>query len=150
MPTRRLSPHLAADTESLQWVEAEPAGVSGLSEAVHELCVERPLQRRQAHQDHMLLLGGQLVPQDIMASSGQATVNIWQVLVVRFAGSGCGLIKEDASPLDEALQQAVQDVAPVPHQLDVLRRAVHTLSVQNGTLEHVTELLTRAWKMCRV
>lgn len=47
------------------------------------------------------------------------------------------------SPLYEALQQAVQHVAPVPHQLDVLRSAVHTLPVQNGTLKHVTELLPR-------
>lgn len=49
------------------------------------------------------------------------------------------------SPLYEALQQAVQDVAPVPHQLEVMRRAVHTLAVQNGPLEHVAELLPRAW-----
>ena len=51
------------------------------------------------------------------------------------------LLKAAVSPLYKALQQAVQDVAPVPHQLHVLRRAVHTLPVQNGTLKHVTELL---------
>lgn len=64
------APHLAADTERLQWVEAEPASVSCLSEAVHELGVERPLQGRQTHQDYVLLLRGQLVLQDVMASSG--------------------------------------------------------------------------------
>lgn len=63
-------PHLAADTEGLEWVEAEPAGVSCLSEAVHELGVERPLQRGQTDQDHMLFLRGQLVLQDIVASPG--------------------------------------------------------------------------------
>lgn len=52
-------------------------------------------------------------------------------------------IKAVVSPLYETLQQAVQDVAPVPHQLDVLRRAVHTLPVQNGTLKHVAEFLSR-------
>lgn len=62
-------PHLAADAESLQRVEAEPAGVSCLSEAIHELCVERPLQGRQTHQDHMLFFRGQLVLQDIMTTS---------------------------------------------------------------------------------
>ncbi len=62
-------PHLAADTESLQRVEAEPARVSCLSEAVHELCVERPLQGRQTHQDHMFLFRGKLVPQNVMTSS---------------------------------------------------------------------------------
>lgn len=68
-----LPPHLAADTESLQRVEAEPADVSCLPEAVHELGVERPLQRRQTHKDHMFLLGGQLVPQDVVASPGLKT-----------------------------------------------------------------------------
>lgn len=46
-------------------------------------------------------------------------------------------------PLNEAPQQAVEDVAPVPHQLDVLRCAVHALSIQNGTLKHVAEFLAR-------
>lgn len=50
-----------------------------------------------------------------------------------------------ASPLHKALQQAVENVAPVPHQPDVLSSAVHTLPVQNGPFEHVTELLPRAW-----
>lgn len=50
-----------------------------------------------------------------------------------------------ASPLHKALQQAVENVAPVPHQPDVLRSAVHTLPVQNGPLEHVAELLACAW-----
>lgn len=62
------SPHLAADTESLQRVEAKPACVSCLPEAVHELCVERPLQGGQTHQEHMFLFRGQLVPQDVMTS----------------------------------------------------------------------------------
>lgn len=48
------------------------------------------------------------------------------------------------SPLDKALQQAMEDMTSVSHQLDVLRRAVHTLPVQNGPLEHVTELLPGA------
>lgn len=50
-----------------------------------------------------------------------------------------------ASPLHKALQQAVKNVAPVPHQPDVLRSAVHTLPVQNGPFKHVTELLPCAW-----
>lgn len=62
--------YLTADAESLQWVEAEPARVACLFEAVHKFGVERPLQGRESHQEHMLLLGGQLVPQDIMTSSG--------------------------------------------------------------------------------
>lgn len=65
-----LPAHLAADAESLQRVEAEPTGVPCLFEAVHKLCVERPLQGREPHQEHMLLLGGQLVLQDIMTSPG--------------------------------------------------------------------------------
>lgn len=48
------------------------------------------------------------------------------------------------SPLDEALEQAVQDVAAVPHEPDVLRRAVDALAVQDGPLKHVAELLPRA------
>lgn len=60
-----------------------------------------------------------------------------------FLGCSSGFIKAAVSPLYKALQQAVQDVAPVPHELDVLRSAVHTLPVQNGTLKHVTELLPR-------
>lgn len=63
-------PHLAADTESLQRVEAEPPSVPGLLEAVHKLGVERPLQGGEPHQDHVLLLGGQLVLQDIVAPPG--------------------------------------------------------------------------------
>lgn len=66
-------PNLAADAESLQRVQAEPAGVSRLSEAVHELGVERPLQGGQAHQDHVLLLRWQLVLQDIVTSSARKT-----------------------------------------------------------------------------
>lgn len=66
-------PHLAANTESLQRVETEPAGVSCLSEAGHELRVECPLQGRQTDQDHMLLLRGQLVLQYIVSSSGIKT-----------------------------------------------------------------------------
>ena len=66
-------PHLAADGERLQGVEAEPAAVACLSEAVHELCVERPLQGRQTHQDHMFLFGGQLVLQDVVTPPGTNT-----------------------------------------------------------------------------
>lgn len=76
-PGESLVPHLTADAESLQRVEAEPASVSCLSEAVHELCVKRPLQRRQTHQDHMLLLGGQLVPQHVMTSPGMIFMKCW-------------------------------------------------------------------------
>ncbi len=49
----------------------------------------------------------------------------------------------NSSPLHKALQQAVQDVAPVSHELDIMRCAVDTLAVQNGPLEHVTKLLPR-------
>lgn len=62
--------NLAADAESFQWVEAEPTSVPSLLEAVHKFRVERPLQGRESHQEHMLLLGGQLVLQNIMTSSG--------------------------------------------------------------------------------
>lgn len=34
----------------------------------------------------------------------------------------------------------MQDVGPVSHQLHVLWRAVHTLSIADGSLEHVTKL----------
>lgn len=62
-------PHLTADRERLQRVEAEPPSVPCLFETVHKFCVERPLQGRESHQDDMLLFGGQLVPQDIVTSS---------------------------------------------------------------------------------
>lgn len=48
------------------------------------------------------------------------------------------------SPLHEALEQAVQDVAAVAHQPHVLRGAVDALPVQDGPLKHVAELLPRA------
>lgn len=71
-------PYLTADAESLQWVEAEPTSVPCLFEAVHKFCVERPLQGRESHQEHVLLLGGQLVLQDIMTSPGMTMkVVIW-------------------------------------------------------------------------
>jgi len=38
----------------------------------------------------------------------------------------------------------MQHVAAVAHEPHVLRRAVHTLPVQNGPLKHVAELLPRA------
>ena len=60
--------HLAAHAEGLQGVEAQPATVAGLPEAVHELRVERSLDGRQSHQHHMLLLGGELVSQHVVAS----------------------------------------------------------------------------------
>lgn len=63
-------PHLAADAEGLQRVQAEPAAVSCLFEAVHELRVQRPLEGGQTHQDHMFLFGRQLVLQDVVTSSG--------------------------------------------------------------------------------
>lgn len=65
-----LVPHLAADAESLQRVQAEPAAVSRLLKAAHELGVERPLEGGQTHQDHVFLFGRQLVLQDVVASSG--------------------------------------------------------------------------------
>lgn len=51
---------------------------------------------------------------------------------------------EAGSPLHKALQEAVQDVTPVPHEADILRRAVDTLSIQDGALKHVAELLPGA------
>lgn len=45
------------------------------------------------------------------------------------------------SPLHKALQEAVQHVAAVAHEAHILGRAVHTLPVQDGPLEHVAELL---------
>lgn len=50
-------------------------------------------------------------------------------------------------PLNEPLQQAVQHVAAVAHQANILRRAVDALPVQNRPLKHVAELLTRAKKV---
>lgn len=47
-------------------------------------------------------------------------------------------------PLNKTLQQAVQHMAAVAHQANVLRCAVHTLAVQDGPLKHVAELLTCA------
>ena len=38
----------------------------------------------------------------------------------------------------------MQDVAPVTHEADVLRCAVNTLSIQDGALKHVAELLPGA------
>lgn len=35
-------------------------------------------------------------------------------------------------------------MAPVPHEADILRRAVNTLSIQDGALKHVAELLPGA------
>lgn len=60
------------------------------------------------------------------------------------APRGLGNEAEAGSPLHEALQQAVQHVAAVPHEADVLRRAVDTLPIQDGALEHVAELLPGA------
>ena len=51
------------------------------------------------------------------------------------------------SPLHKAFQQAVQHVATVAHEAHILRRAVHTLPVQNWPLKHVAELLSRAQKV---
>lgn len=48
------------------------------------------------------------------------------------------------SPLHKALEEAVQDMAPIPHEADILRRAVNTLPVEDGALKHVAELLPRA------
>ena len=72
--------HLAADAEGLERVEAEPARAAGLLEAAHELGVERPLQRGQPHQDHLLLLGRQLAPQDVVAPpwSQKKTRWVWR------------------------------------------------------------------------
>lgn len=47
-------------------------------------------------------------------------------------------------PLDETFQQAVQHVAAVAHQADIVSSAVHALPVQNGPLKHVAEFLTCA------
>lgn len=72
-PVQQFQPHLAADAEGLEWVESQPAAVACLSEAVHKLSVKCPLQGRQAHHDHMLFLGGELVPQYVVASPGTDT-----------------------------------------------------------------------------
>lgn len=147
-------PHLTADTKRLQWVEAEPPSVPSLFETVHKLSVKRPLQGRQTHQDHMFLFRGQLVSQDVMTSSGMET-NIWSVrvkipsLTRRRCLTELGMWAPVVSPLHKTLQEAMQDVAPVPHQPDVLRCAVHTLPIQNGTFKHVTELLPCAWNRYR-
>lgn len=80
----------------------------------------------------MLLFGGQLVPQDIVTSSG---VKIKVVKCLLKKRTNQQQQKKNRvwaaalSPLHKALQQAVKNVAPVPHQLDVLGRAVHTLPV---------------------
>lgn len=95
----------------------------------------------------MLLLGGQLVLQNIMTSSGM----MMKVIICMFkkkknpVRSDQMFLAVVASPLHKTLQQAVKNVAPVPHQPDVLRSAVHTLPVQNGPFKHVAELLPCAW-----
>lgn len=68
--------HLAADAEGLEWVQTEPARVARLSEAVHELGVERPLEGRQSDQDHVLLLRRQLLFQDVMAATATNDTDI--------------------------------------------------------------------------
>lgn len=65
--------HLAADAEGLEGVEAEPAAVAGLPEAVHELGVESPLQGAQPHQDDVLLLLRQLGAQHVVTPPGEDT-----------------------------------------------------------------------------
>ena len=45
-----------------------------------------------------------------------------------------------SSPLYKAAQQTVEHVGAVPHQLSVLRRTVHTLTVHDGPFKHVAEL----------
>lgn len=72
-PVKPSQTNLAADAEGLERVEAQPAAVACLSEAVHKLSVKGPLQGRQAHHDHVLVLGGQLVPQNVVASPGTDT-----------------------------------------------------------------------------
>lgn len=95
----------------------------------------------------MLLLGGELVLQNIMTSSGMRMEVIIRKKTNKKnpVGSDGMFLAVVASPLHKALQQAVENVASVPHQPDVLRSAVHTLPVQNGPLEHVAELLACAW-----
>lgn len=51
---------------------------------------------------------------------------------------------EPDSPLHKALQEAVQDMTPVPHEADVLRCAVNTLSIQDRAFKHVAKLLPSA------
>ena len=49
-----------------------------------------------------------------------------------------------ALPLHESLEQTVQHVRAEAHQSHVLRRAVLTLAVHDGSLKHVAELSLRA------
>jgi hypothetical protein len=41
----------------------------------------------------------------------------------------------------------VQDMAPVPHETDILRRAVNALPIQDRAFKHVAELLPSAKKV---
>jgi len=45
------------------------------------------------------------------------------------------------SPLHKALQQAMQDMAAIPHETHILRGAVNTLPIQDGAFKHVAEFL---------
>lgn len=50
-------------------------------------------------------------------------------------------------PLHKPLQEAVQDMTPIPHEADILRCAVNTLTIQDWALKHVAEFLPCAQKV---
>lgn len=84
----------------------------------------------------MLLLGRKLVSQHIMTSSAnkkkhyreRGEVSNFHISVLRFHNVQF-LSQTESLPLDEALQQAMQHVTAVAHQANILRSAVHTLTV---------------------
>ena len=45
-----------------------------------------------------------------------------------------------SSPLHKSLQQVMQHISPVLHDLEILRRRVLALSIHDGSLKHVAEL----------
>lgn len=67
--------YLAAHAEGFERIETEPAAVPRLTETIHELFIQRPLERGETHQDHVLLFHGQLCAQDVMTTSEKKNKN---------------------------------------------------------------------------
>lgn len=78
---------------------------------IHKSSVQSPLKRRHLDQQHILLL--------VRQSSLQYQMR---------------------PPLHEPQQKRVQNVRPIPHELDVVLRWVNALPVLDGPLEHVAKL----------
>lgn len=86
----------------------------------------------------MLLLRGKLVSQHIVTSSAnkkkkkhsreRGEVSNFHISMLRFHNVQF-LSMTESLPLDKALQQAMQHMTTVAHQANILRSAVHTLTI---------------------